>query len=108
MYRLLTSKEMILSSESDLVFSIISLAGSMLVSIFAPSIYPENLLVFYSVSHKNYRGERGRVGVLYAFYVLYPVHKIVQVDLNLAYKPSVISSLLFCQLFFVKFFFSIF
>ena len=69
-YRLFTSKEMILSSESNLVFSIITQVASVLVSIFAPSILSKILLVFYSISHKNYRGERGPFVAVYPFSVL--------------------------------------
>ena len=45
-YMLFTSKEMILSSEFSLVFSIITLAASLLISIFAPSILTKKLQYF--------------------------------------------------------------
>ena len=55
-----TSKEKIISSESKLVFSIISLAALVLVSIFAHSILSKNELVICSFSLRTYRGVENR------------------------------------------------
>ena len=55
-----TSKEKIISSESKLVFSIISLAALVMVSIFAHSILSKNELVNCSFSLRTYRGVENR------------------------------------------------
>ena len=75
-----TSKEKIISSESKMVFSITSLAALVLVSIFAPSILSKNELVFCSFSLRTYRGVREQVVVVYPFFELWPVQKVMQPD----------------------------
>ena len=59
-YRFFTSREKILSSESNLVFSIITLAASVLVPIFAPSILSKKICECFFQFLIKTTGERER------------------------------------------------
>ena len=95
-YKLVTSREIILSSESNSVFSKISLAIWVFVSMFAPSKYFANVLYRLSYELPGEEGTgRSRVPCLCTFANPYSLAGCVPVDLNLLYIASLISSFFF-------------